>query len=204
VVREQEDSVVLETSPLLAYYSVIATRVLRGVLRRFGTVLDRPGTRTALQFISTARSGRTLQLAGGRAQIQVEFGQARVSASRIADPDVPVRVEGTEGRREGSIGGRTLRVAWRSGADAREDEAALDPAGAPFTVRGWRPGDRIRTAAGGRTLKKQFNQSRVPRSQRFRIPVVQDASGRVVWVVGVAGPPSRVDGPALLLSIVDA
>jgi tRNA(Ile)-lysidine synthetase-like protein len=97
-------------------------------------------------------------------------------------------------------------VRWRTGGPAGPGEAALDPAGAPFTVRGWRPGDRIRTRAGSRTLKKVFNEARVPRSRRARFPVVCDAAGRVVWVVGLvrATDPPPPSGPALILSIVDA
>jgi tRNA(Ile)-lysidine synthase len=209
VSREDDGAVLLEREALGAYDSAIATRVLRRVLRRYGTVLDRPGTRTALQFISTAPSGRELVLPGGRARILTEFGRARIAAlDPPGGPDRTLAVHGAEGAGEARIGGATWEVRWRTAAasEAGADETALDPAGAPFRVRGWLPGDRVRMTAGGRTLKKLFNEARVPRSRRARLPVVCDAAGRVVWVVGVARaadpPPPR--GLALILSMVDA
>jgi tRNA(Ile)-lysidine synthase len=206
VSREEEGGLLLERAALSAYHSPVATRVLRRALRRYGTVLDRPGTRTALEFIRSAPSGAALVLPGGRARILNEFGWARIApVEPPPPPDLPLVVVGRAGAGEARIGGRTVRVRWRTD-EAGTDEAALDPALGPLTVRGWMPGDRIRTAAGGRTLKKLFNDARVPRSRRARVPVVCDAAGRVVWVVGVAraadSPPPR--GPALILSMVDA
>ena len=63
--------------------------------------------------------------------------------------------------------------------------AAVQP---PLTVRTRRPGDRFRPlgAPGSRKLQDVFVDRRVPRSERDRVPVVSDATGRIVWVAGVA------------------
>lgn len=59
---------------------------------------------------------------------------------------------------------------------------------APFTVRGRRPGDRIRPLGmrGTKKLQDLLVDRKVPRRMRDLVPVVVDASGRVVWVVGHA------------------
>lgn len=53
----------------------------------------------------------------------------------------------------------------------------------PFVIRTRRPGDRIRTSAGNKSLKKLFNEWSVSHADRERIPIVQDRHG-VVAVVG--------------------
>jgi tRNA(Ile)-lysidine synthase len=53
--------------------------------------------------------------------------------------------------------------------------------GAPATVRSWRPGDRIRTAAGTKSLQDLFTDRKVPREERARVPVVE-AGGEVKCV----------------------
>ncbi|MDP9347927.1 MAG: tRNA lysidine(34) synthetase TilS, partial [Gemmatimonadota bacterium] len=77
----------------------------------------------------------------------------------------------------------------------------------PLLLRGWRPGDRIRTAGGTKRLKKLFGERRVPRSVRGRTPVLVDADGTVLWVAGVevASGLARHPGHTVLyLSISDA
>jgi tRNA(Ile)-lysidine synthase len=58
---------------------------------------------------------------------------------------------------------------------------------APFVVRSRRPGDRFRPfgAPGSRKLQDVFVDRKIPRADRDRVPVVVDASGRIVWVAGV-------------------
>jgi tRNA(Ile)-lysidine synthase len=52
-------------------------------------------------------------------------------------------------------------------------------------VRGREPGDRVRTAAGTRKLKKLLLEARTPPGHRDSVPVLADGSGRVLWVPGV-------------------
>jgi len=56
----------------------------------------------------------------------------------------------------------------------------------PLTVRTRKPGDRFRPlgAPGVRKLKDYFIDRKVPRRRRDRVPVVTDARGRIVWVLG--------------------
>jgi tRNA(Ile)-lysidine synthase len=60
--------------------------------------------------------------------------------------------------------------------------------GLPLVVRTRQPGDRVRPAGapGRRKLQDLLVDRKVPRDERDRVPIVVDASGRIVWVVGLA------------------
>jgi len=211
--REEEGALVLVRERLAGYDSPVAARLLRGLLRRFGVVPDRDGTRSALRFIGTAPSGRELRLAGG-IRIRTEFGEARIERDPgPVPPDAPLALAAGRGEGVCRIGGRWRRVAWRpaGGGDAdaadggAESFAVADDAW-PLLLRGWLPGDRVRTQAGTRTLKRLFNDRRVPLGARARVPVLADARGRVLWVAGLqrgAPPPGRGE-PGVTLEIIDA
>ena len=56
----------------------------------------------------------------------------------------------------------------------------------PLVVRSRRPGDRLRPlgAPGHRKLQDLLVDRKVPRDERDRVPIVVDAAGQIVWVVG--------------------
>jgi tRNA(Ile)-lysidine synthase len=58
----------------------------------------------------------------------------------------------------------------------------------PLEVRFWRAGDRFRPlgAPGRRKVQDLFVDRKVPRDERRRVPIVVDATGRILWVAGVA------------------
>lgn len=212
VIREEEGAVVLVRERLAGYDWPVAARLLRAGLRRLGIVLDRAGTRTALQFISAAPSGRTLVLPGG-ARLRTEFGEARIERpAPLPPPDLPLVIDRPEGSGTCRVGGREHLVRWRTDAApearAQGDGAVTLPAGLPMplTVRGWERGDRVRTRAGTKTLKKLFGEARVPRGRRARVPVVADGRGVVVWVPGIVlgAPPPRPGETGIHLVIADA
>jgi tRNA(Ile)-lysidine synthase len=67
--------------------------------------------------------------------------------------------------------------------------------GRHLTIRSWRPGDRVQPLglSGRKKLQDVFVDRKVPRDERDRVPIVLDASGRIVWVAGhVVGEPFRV------------
>ena len=195
VAREENGALLLVRERFTAYDSYVAARVLRALLRRLGTAPDHAGTRLALQFISRAPSGRVLQLPGG-VRITTEFGVARIeraAAERVDDaPDEPLliaRAEPGEGRFR--LGGAWRTARWSCGpADGAEEgrtaRIALEGAAFPLTLRGPAPGDRIRTRAGTRPLKKVLGEARVPPRERRTLAVLADADGAVLWVQGVA------------------
>jgi tRNA(Ile)-lysidine synthase len=213
--RPADGAVLLARHELRAYDSALASRVLRKLLRRFGIVLDRTGTRTALQFITDAESGRELRLPGG-VRILAEFETARIERAAPAPMDRPLAIPlcepGAEFSGTAEIGGRRRRVRAWAGSAAEAPHArwrvAIDPAAVrfPLLLRGRRAGDRVRTAGGTKTLKKLFIERRVPRSARARVPVLADATGAVLWVAlsGVPAEPAPADGDlAFTLAILD-
>ena len=64
----------------------------------------------------------------------------------------------------------------------------------PLTVRGRRPGDRMRPAGlgGSKKLQDLLVDRKVPRRIRDLVPVVTDATGRIVWVAGQAADAEAV------------
>jgi tRNA(Ile)-lysidine synthase len=54
-----------------------------------------------------------------------------------------------------------------------------------FEVRAWRPGDRVKTRAGTKTLQDLFTDRKIPRARRHTIPVVV-SDGEIAWIPGVA------------------
>lgn len=216
-VRVEDGAVVLAAGNFRKYDSALAARVLRRVLRRFGTVLDRAGTRAALQFITSARSGRRLLLPGG-VLLTAEFETVRVEPAPAGDAeDRPLTIPGTgPGEGEAVIGGVRYGASWGGGGGVPADgsggegrlRVALDPEALrfPLVLRGWRPGDRIRTSGGTKRLKKVFGERRIGRTARARIPVLVDARGVLVWVAGLARAPDAAPHSAqdaLFISIDD-
>ena len=67
----------------------------------------------------------------------------------------------------------------------------------PLVVRCRRPGDRIQPVGLGGTKKLQdlMVDRKVPRAARNRIPVVADANGHLLWVVGLAVAAHAAAGP---------
>ncbi len=67
-------------------------------------------------------------------------------------------------------------------------EVSLDAAsiGTPLEVRPWRPGDRFVPLGlvGRKKLQDFFVDTKVPRWDRSRVPLLVDEHGQIVWVIG--------------------
>lgn len=186
----REGELTLARSVLHSYHPHLRARLLRRVLRRFGSTPDRSGTQAALEFISSGPSGGEVHLRGG-VRLERDFDRIRIRPEPTGTGAgtalvIPDRGPGAS---SAAIGGRTVRVSWGEPPAAGMPEGRTlhvqDPE-FPLTVRGWLPGDRIRLAYGSKKLKKLFVEGRLDRVQRERVPVVADALGRVLWVVGLA------------------
>lgn len=210
-VRHEGEACLLARDRLRAYDPAVGARILRDVLRRFGPVPGRAGTRAALQFITDATSGRELWLPGG-VRISTEFADARVERPQVPAPDRPLEIPlaGAEPEGEGTLllGGRASRIRWWTAPAAGGSELALrlDLIRPPLLLRARRAGDRIRLAGGTKTLKKLFVERRVPRPRRGELAVVEDADGRILAVAGLVVDPElspRAGDRALHLSVHD-
>lgn len=86
------------------------------------------------------------------------------------------------------ISAELLDGGWGGQISVRPDDVVLDAAaaGSELRIRSWRRGDRF-TPLGLRGKKKVhdlFVDEKVPRWERGRIPLLTDAQGRILWVVG--------------------
>lgn len=222
----------LRRDPLASADRETRGRCVRILASRLGVRPTRGGTREAVEFISEGRSGGGVELGDGL-EVAREFDRIWVGRPDEPTPDTALDLEDA-GPGEGtlSVGGRRLRVAWgtagegpfraeRDGPPPADGGEEAPPGGTdevrevvlarprlqfPLRVRGWRPGDRLRTPSGSRKLKRLFNDLRIPRSRRARLPVVVDAGGRLLWVAGVGRDPELAPGegePPFLMRIHD-
>lgn len=218
LLKVEEGSVLVAREELRRYHPAIGTRVLRKALRRFGTVPGRIGTRSALQFITHAPSGRKMRLPGG-VMIRTEFAYARLErdAEPVADEPllIPAIAAGQSHRGTLELGGRHYRVeAWVAGPELEGREAAgarwsivlpYERHRFPLRLRARRPGDRLLTPAGRKSLKKLMIERRIPVGERGARPVLEDPTGEILWVAGIAAAPTdaRPAGPQLYIAIFD-
>ena len=192
---------------LLSYHPDLRVRMLRYLLRRYGSTPDRAGTQAALEFITSGSSGGEIHLAGG-VRLERDFDTIRIVAEPT-DPR-PDRVLEIPDPGAGSgiaeVGGRRIAVIWGDGAGkAGGERVSLATPVFPLTIRGWRPGDRIRFGYGSKKLKELFRERRLDRVARRRAVVVEDGNGRVVWVAGVARAEGvGEDGVGFEIAVEDA
>ena len=204
---QSHDWVELARPVLLAYHPRVRSRLLRHLVRRFGSVPAEAGTRAALEFISSAKSGGLLDVSGG-VRIEREFDTLRNRRLTPAEATSELQIPAPEpGAGTARLDGRTVRVAWGA-SSAAAPAAALDAIRLqfPLRIRGWQAGDRMRLATGSRKLKRLFVDRRVGRAERRRRVVLADAGGTILWVEGLgtaAGYAAETGREALHLVIED-
>jgi tRNA(Ile)-lysidine synthase len=195
----------------LAYHSAVQTGLLRRWIRTFGGPPGEAATRLALDVASSGPSGRRVMLPGG-ALFQREFDrllllrpQGVVAAERPVELSAPAGGSGVA-----LLGGRRWRVSWGtgdgigSGVGWEWERFTLSGLRFPLTLRGRRPGDRIRLEGGTRKLKKVVMEARVPRWERDGLPVLVDREGEVLWVPGVARAFPGGGAGDFLIGVTDA
>ena len=196
LVSQERGLVALDAAGLAALPPALARRVARDALARIEP------RRREIGFDAIERVRRTA--AGGPARtdlpdcrVERAAGRVRLVPRRGRTGPVPrpgfayrLAIPGDVSVPEAGVRVRAEVVEAAAGARAagggRTAVVAL-PAAAPLVVRSWRFGDRYRPLGlGGRSRKLQdlFVDRKVPRDERTRIPLVLDADGRVVWVVG--------------------
>jgi tRNA(Ile)-lysidine synthase len=193
VVSQRDDAgITLARDRLLAYHPHVRARVLRHLLHELGSEPGRAGTRYAAEFISCGASGGRIELPGGiRLEREFERLLLRRVGGSAATLDAPLEIAGAAaGSGRFSTGGHGYVARWAPVSEGTDTGTAatfdLSSLRFPLVLRGWRPGDRIRLAYGSKKLKKLFLEYRVGRAGRARVPVLCDADGGVLWVVGVA------------------
>ncbi|HEX4802063.1 MAG TPA: tRNA lysidine(34) synthetase TilS [Myxococcaceae bacterium] len=182
----------LDAAGVRALPPALRRRVVARLLSEAGARVDRSALSRALAAVSVSGSatlsrGVELRCSGGL--IRCTRGARGLRSSQ---PSLAL----AGGWIEDSVSG--LRIGL---ADALP--AACPPGGwlqipdasLPLSVRHRRPGDRVGPLAGkGAKVQDLMVDLGIPREERDSIPVVCDAAGRIVWVVGVW--PRRTQGAA--------
>jgi tRNA(Ile)-lysidine synthase len=155
---------------------------------------DESPDRTLTLDIPPASGAGSARIAGR--EIQVEW---RVT-SHPRDLSPTIRGEGEE---EGGSAHGPVRRGLQEGI--HEASFPLDQIRLPLTLRRWQPGDRVRTRAGSRKLKKIFGDLRIPAHLRSALVLIVDDSGTVLWIPGwFRGEPlgdREVEGSRLTLQV---
>ena len=192
-VRRTEEAVSFSRDAFLQCDPLVRARLIRALAMEAGAHLDARGTDLASEFARSAGSGRSIDLSGG-AVLSRAFERlvvSRAATTSVGDHSrdrarfVAVPAPG-EGAAEGRSGGASFLARWSTRGPVGGEGLSIPALRFPILFRSWRPGDRIRLAAGTRKLKKVFGEARVPRPARARRPVLADSGGRVLWVPGVA------------------
>lgn len=192
-VRRTREGVSFSRDAFLQCDPLVRARLIRALAAEAGAHLDARGTALASGFARSGGSGRSLDLPGGvvlsRAFERLLIARAATTiAGRNALEHarfVAVPAPG-EGAAEGRSGGAAFLARWSTRGPVGGAGLSIPALRFPILFRSWRPGDRIRLAAGTRKLKKVFGEARVPLPARARRPVLADSGGRVLWVPGVA------------------
>ena len=194
--EELEHGPAFSREAFLRLHPAVQGRVLRVLVRRFGVTLDDPGTRLAVEFSGSGRSGTGIDVGGG-VELRRQLDCLVLRRTSPTQPDRPLSIPDVgPGSGYVLLGGERIRVSW-GGDDAEPCEhcerLCLDAGQFPLLVRSREPGDRIRLSGGTKKLKKLFLEARIPSDHRGHIPVVVDAAGEVLWVPGVARAEETVE-----------
>ena len=157
------------------------------------------GTQTGLPAVwenrahRVAAKGRAGDVVEGAIAVRVNYDALEVAHPQSQKPsrEYRLKIPGTVTAEEfGMMLSATIvdTAAPARSPSPHSDEVYLDAGslGQELRIRSWRPGDRM-TPLGMRGKKKVqdlFVDDKVPRWERHRIPVVTDARGRIVWIVG--------------------
>ncbi len=166
----------------------VGLRALPGPLRRRALValLAQAGLPADAQGVALAEAaverGGVATLPGGFV-LRAQSGEVRCVAPDVpAIPFAPLTLGALDQVVRDEAAGLELGLSARAPADALW--APLAALHLPLTVRRREPGDRT-AGTRRRRLQDLLVDAKIPRETRDALPVVADATGGVVWVVGV-------------------
>lgn len=148
------------------------------IAARGGVTLDRRGIARLVEFTASARVGARIQLAGGWQVVRSRDALQLRASTEAGSPAQAIPPTG------GDWGTWHFRPAT---ARSRDDTwSATLPTDGPFTVRTWRPGDRMTARRGGpaRSVKHFLSRAGVTGHERGGWPVVL-VGDQIVWIPGV-------------------
>jgi len=194
----EQAALALERARVPGGLDAVALRSLPGPVRRRALVawLAEAGVPVSATLMSRVQDA--LRRGGrcglpGRRLLRSEGGLLRLAGQRPAPGEVALEPDAWV-----LFGSFRLRL---------DSFSTPGPAAFPLTrdvgalkVRGRRPGDRVQASGGRRrSVQDVFVDARIPAEQRDSWPLLVEAEGRVLWVVGL-WPPVRpgLAGPSVL------
>ena len=171
-----------EASPLRGKPDQLIASVLQAIARQQGLVFGARGAGRVARMIGANRSGRRVDLTGGW-EARLDFGRVSVRMAPLVAPATTPNLTITGDSGEAAWDG--WQVSWMAGSPDRQERVApvawLEPA--TYTVRAWRPGDRIRPLGGkgSRLVVRCMQDVHLAQRERSGWPVVEGA-GELVWV----------------------
>jgi len=181
----------LSRARLAGGLDAVAVRSLQGPLRRRALVAwlaeaGVPASAALLSKVDTAlaRGGRC-GLPGGRL-LRSEGGLLRIARPNGVPDSVILKADAW-------VPFGDFRLRLDSNLVAGPAALALESEAGPFQVRGRRPGDRVEAGQSRRrAVQDVLVDARIPAEWRAAWPLLVEASGRVLWVVGL-WPQARTD-----------
>jgi len=196
---ETSGRVELDREALRALHPALQRRVFRHAVEQFQGHLMGISTAHVLalcRLAATDASGKEIHLPGGLRAVAEGHRIFLALASEAAGPVAPAAgrlIVPAPGRYD--YAGMTIDI--RKEVSAKPGSGALptpvpnaahmdaDAIRWPMTIRSWKPGDRFRPLGlhGTKKLQDFFTDSKIPRSERSRIPLLCDGE-KICWVVG--------------------
>lgn len=207
VLRFSQGLITADIEALLALRPALRSRMLRRFVRDVGGRLDEAGTRAAMQFTMGRSGGNDGRLTGGvvlrrsMGVLEIE-GPDRGPRPASENLEIPDRSPGSAVI---TVGGEKWRVDWGLERTPGVWTAVLPLTAEdfPLRVREWRAGDRVREGERERSVARIWSAERVPLHERVRRPVVEDGTGRLLWVPGsvLARPETEASGAPFFMEI---
>lgn len=172
-----------DARPLRELPAPLVEAVFAAVARRYGGTFGGWAGGRVAGMILRGRSGSRVNLIGGW-EATLQYGWVSVRMAPLVAPLPPpgLTIEGDSGAATWD----GWRISWSPGSPPGPESRVTDSAWfepATYTVRAWRPGDRIRPlgGTGSRLVVRCMQDVRLPASERAHWPVVgvEDA---LVWV----------------------
>ncbi|MHB8878064.1 MAG: tRNA lysidine(34) synthetase TilS [Myxococcaceae bacterium] len=168
----------LDAAGVRALLLPLRRRVLAHLVEEAGVGVDHELIERAVEAVdrgasATLRRGLCLRCAGGR----VRVADARPAGNRPLVPALQLALDGRAVK--DPVSG--LELALSSSPPSAQLCAEVAASSLPFSIRHRAPGDRV----GRRKLQDLLVDLRVAEEERDLVPLVCDAGGRIVWVVGL-------------------